>query len=452
MKGAAGGAAGGLLAGLVGAGEAFGSRFGPEANPAQGQTLDVFRANHVPFYEFVGKRFEQKYNAKLNWTREQFGLIPSKLTPAFQSGGHTWDVAYMWRAWVEQYREFLTPLSDIGYKLAAAKKKDMLPVSYKQIRSAHDGKIYGLPSNVYTYVLYGNKTRLAKAGIHKLPTTYADFVAACKELTTKNQKALGYTDGWAPLYLLPKWCVWLQLNGGELFKGEHGAVHFDSPEAMQATQDMIKLLPYMPKQSITSPWGIYDVEAKKVFFSGQAAMIIDYQHIWYEGQDPSQSKIGKGNVLVDLIPGHKKLSGGKVGPRSAGQFVGECFVIPKTSNKKEAALELLKFLSNQSTQIGLLTERQAAEKFDPAGEDGFPAYKSDYVSKSVKGPDKRIVKVTRAQQQYPGKRYETRPAYQAIADAVEAAVSAALNKQKSVEAAHKQGQKAINKIVAREKI
>ncbi len=295
----------------------------------------------------------------------------------------------MWRAWVEQYREFLTPLSDIGYKLAAAKKKDMLPVSYKQIRSAHDGKIYGLPSNVYTYVLYGNKTRLAKAGIHKLPTTYADFVAACKELTTKNQKALGYTDGWAPLYLLPKWCVWLQLNGGELFKGEHGAVHFDSPEAMQATQDMIKLLPYMPKQSITSPWGIYDVEAKKVFFSGQAAMIID---------------------------------------------------------------ELLKFLSNQSTQIGLLTERQAVEKFDPAGEDGFPAYKSDYVSKSVKGPDKRIVKVTRAQQQYPGKRYETRPAYQAIADAVEAAVSAALNKQKSVEAAHKQGQKAINKIVAREKI
>jgi maltose-binding protein MalE len=60
--------------------------------------------------------------------------------------------------------------------------------------------------------------------------------------------------------------------------------------------------------------------------------------------------------------------------------------------------------------------------------------------------------VTLAQQQYPGKRYETRPAYQAISDAVEAAVSAALNKQKSVEAAHKQGQKAINKIISQEKI
>jgi ABC-type glycerol-3-phosphate transport system substrate-binding protein len=452
LKGAAGAALAGVAAGFVGAGRAFGSGFGAKANPAQGQTLDVFRANHVPFYEYIGKRFEQNNSAKLNWTREAFGLIPSKLTPAFQSGGHTWDVAYMWRAWVEQYREFLTPLDAIGYTLPPAKKKDMLPVSYKQIISGHDGKVYGLPSNTYTYVLYGNKSRLAKVGVKKLPQTYSDFVALCKELTSKDKKALGYTDGWAPLYLFPKWSVWLQLNGGELFTGGHGAVHFDSPQAMQATQDMINLLPYMPKESITSPWGIYDVEAKKVFFSGQAAMLIDYQHIWYEAQDPSQSKIGKGNVLVDLVPGSKKLSGGKVGPKSAGQFVGECFVIPKTSTKKEAALELLKFLSSPSTQIGLLTSRAAVEKFDPAGEDGFPAYKSDYLSKSVKGPDKRIVQVTLAQQQYPGKRYETRPAYQAISDAVEAAVSAALNKQKDVEAAHKQAQRAINAIVAKEQI
>jgi len=452
LKGAAGAALAGLSAGVVGAGKAFGAPRGAGASPAQGQTLDVFRANHVPFYEYVGKRFEQANNAKLNWTREAFGLIPSKLTPAFQSGGHTWDVAYMWRAWVEQYREFLTPLSDIGYTLPPGKKRDMLPVSYKQIISGHDGKVYGLPSNTYTYVLYGNKKRLAKAGVTKLPQTYSDFVALCKELTSRDKKALGYTDGWAPLYLFPKWCVWLQLNGGELFPGGHGTVHFDSPQAMQATQDMINLLPYMPKESITSPWGIYDVEAKKVFFSGQAAMLIDYQHIWYEAQDPSQSKIGRGNVLVDLVPGSRKLSGGKVGPRSAGQFVGECFVIPKTSKKKEAALELLKFLSNPTTQIGLLTQRAAVEKFDPAGEDGFPAYKSDYVSKSVKGPDKRIVQVTLAQQQYPGKRYETRPAYQAVSDAIEAAVSAALNKQKDVEDAHKQAQKAITAIVAKERI
>lgn len=444
LKGAVGGLAATAAAGMLGAGKAFGSGFLEEANPAKGQTLDVFLANHTPFYAMIGKEFEKRYGAKLNFTREQFGLIPSKLTPAFQSGGHSWDVAYMWRAWVEQYRQFLTPLDQIGgFKLSAAQKADMLPVSYKQIK-ALDGKIYGLPSNVYTYVLYGNKKRLDKAGI-KLPTTYKEFVAACKELTGGG--LLGYTDGWAPLYLFPKWCVWLQLNGGELFKGETGPVHFDTPEAKQATQDMIDLLPYMPKESITSPWGIYDVEAKKVFFSEKAAMIIDYQHIWYEAQNPAISKVGPGNVTVGLVPGSKR-----GGPKSAGQFVGECFVIPKTSTKQAAALQLLQFFSNAAQQAGLLTRRDEMQKFDPAGEDGYPAYKSSYKSPKIKAKDKPIVNTTFAQQQYPGKRYETRPAYQAMSDAIEAAVSAALNKQKSVEAAHKAGQKAIDKILAGEKL
>jgi len=444
LKGAVGALGAGAAASLLGVGRAFGSSFVEEANPAKGQTLDVFLANHTPFYAMIGKEFEKKYGAKLNFTREQFGLIPSKLTPAFESGGHSWDVAYMWRAWVEQYRKFLTPLDEIGgFRLPASQKADMLPVSYKQIK-ALDGKIYGLPSNVYTYVLYANKKRLDKAGI-KLPRTYADFLAACKELTGAG--LLGYTDGWAPLYLFPKWCVWLHLNGGELFKGETGPVHFDSAEAMQATQDMIDLLPYMPKESITSPWGIYDVEAKKVFFSQKAAMIIDYQHIWYEAQNPAISKVGPGNVAVGLIPGSKK-----GGPKSGGQFVGECFVIPRTSEKKEAALQLIRFFSNATQQTGLLTRRAEIQKFDPAGEDGYPAYKSSYKSPRIKAKDRPIVNTTFAQQRYPGKRYETRPAYQAIADAIEAAVSAALNKQKDVEAAHKAGQKAIDKIVAAEKL
>src|SRR5439155_1014908 len=128
LKGAAGATFAGMAAGVIGAGDAFARRLGSAQNPAQGQTLDVFRANHVPFYEFIGKTFEQKYNAHLNWTREQFGLIPTKLTPAFQSGGHTWDVAYMWRAWVEQYRPFLTPLRATGYTLPAASSSRAITV------------------------------------------------------------------------------------------------------------------------------------------------------------------------------------------------------------------------------------------------------------------------------------------------------------------------------------
>jgi len=238
-------------------------------SPAQGATLDVFMAAHTGFYRLAGQDFERANDAKLNYTIEQFGLMPTVLTPAFEAGGHTWDVVYIWRAWVEQYRQFLTPLDELGFQV------DPSDFRWEGLEASRalDGKFYGLSSNVYTYVLYGNKKRLAEIGVSELPTTYSDFVDLCKELTGGGK--LGYTDGWAPLYLQPKWNVWLHLNGGRLYSaGEVGDVLFDTPEAMQATQDMKALLPYMPPESPTSPWGIYDVEAKKVFFNETAAMII----------------------------------------------------------------------------------------------------------------------------------------------------------------------------------
>ena len=403
-------------------------------------TLNVLLANHTPYYAFIKGNFEQSNNATINLTREQFALLPAKLSTAFASGGYTWDVVYLWRAWVEQFRKYLTPLDQLGF---TPDTSDMLPVSLKQIK-ATDNKFYGLPSNVYTYVLYANKTMLSAAGI-QFPTTYEDFVSAARAMTKGGN--FGYVDGWAPGYLFPKFCVWLHLNGGSLY-GDPGVgerVNFDSPEAKQATADMKALLPSMPHEVVTSPWGIYDVEAKKVFFSGKAAMLIDYQHIWYEGVDPSVSTINAGNLQVGIIPGK---SGGS---KSGGQYVGECFAIPKTAQNKERALTLLKYFSNAKDQLGLLTQRTQLHQFDPAGEDGFPAYKSDYTSGSLSGADKQIVDTTFQQQRYKGDRYETRPAYQKIADAIEAAVSSALTGQKGISDAHASGQSALDQIVTDEK-
>lgn len=412
------------------------------ASPSAQQhvTLNVLLANHTPYYAFIKGGFESTNNATVNLTREQFGLLPAKLSTAFTSGAYTWDVVYLWRAWVEQFRKYLTPLDELGF---TPDTSDMLPVSVKQIK-ATDNKFYGLPSNVYTYVLYANKKMLDAANV-AMPTTYEDFVAAAKTLTKGGQ--FGYTDGWAPLYLFPKWCVWLHLNGGSLFTapGVGDRVNFDSGEAKQATADMKALLPYMPPQVVTSPWGIYDVEAKKVFFSGKAAMLIDYQHIWYEGVDPSVSTIGEGNVQVGIIPGKSS------GPKSGGQFVGECFAIPKTAKDKQRALALLKYFSNAKGQLGLLTQRPQLHSFDPAGEDGFPAYKSDYTDPSLTGSVKTIVDTTFQQQQYKGDRYETRPAYQKISDTIEAAVSSVLTGQKGIAEAHATGQTALDQVVLDEK-
>ena len=77
-------------------------------------TLNVLLANHTPYYAMIKGGFESGNNATINFTREAFALLPAKLSTAFGSGAYTWDVVYLWRAWVEQFRKYLTPLDSLG--------------------------------------------------------------------------------------------------------------------------------------------------------------------------------------------------------------------------------------------------------------------------------------------------------------------------------------------------
>jgi ABC-type glycerol-3-phosphate transport system substrate-binding protein len=193
---------------------------------------------------------------------------------------------------------------------------------------------------------------------------------------------------------------------------------------MQATQDMIDLLPTMPPDVIESPWGIYDVEAKKVFLAGDAAMMIDYQHLWYQSRDPNLSALGEDPVQVAIIPG----KGGDL-PATGGQSVGECFAIPQTSQKKELALALVNHYASAETQLGLLTRREELHGFEEADESGFPSFTSPYEDPSIPEADRAIVDVTfqQAEETNLNKRYGTRAGYQRISEIVEAAVSAAFH-------------------------
>jgi ABC-type glycerol-3-phosphate transport system substrate-binding protein len=207
---------------------------------------------------------------------------------------------------------------------------------------------------------------------------------------------------------------------------------------------MIDLLPSMPADSIESPWGIYDVEAKKVFLAGDAAMLIDYQHLWYQSRDPDLSALGDDPVSVAVIPG----KGGSL-PASGGQSVGECFAIPKSSTKKDLALKLVNFYASAGTQLGLLTNRDELHTFDPADESGFPSFNAPYEDASIPAADKEIVDVTFAQAkpEIDNHRYGTRAGYQRISEIVEAAVSAAFHGE-DVKAKHTAAQAEIDKFLA----
>ena len=150
--------------------------------------LKVVLANHTGFYAMVTPEWEQRTGVTVEFTREAFGPLPLKLTPAFESGGESWDVVYLWRAWVDLYEKYLTPLDELG---VTVDDSDMLPAAIEASMST-SGKWFGLSSNIYTYVLYCNKKMFADAGV-AIPTTYEQFVAAAKQFTTGDQ--YGYVDG-----------------------------------------------------------------------------------------------------------------------------------------------------------------------------------------------------------------------------------------------------------------
>ena len=64
--------------------------------------------------------------------------------------------------------------------------------------------------------------------------------------------------------------------------------------------------------------------------------------------------------------------------------------------------------------------------------------------------DQPNIDVALEQQKFPKARYGTRPAYQAIADTIEAAVSSALLGEKDVEDAHREAQSALDQLVDEE--
>ena len=74
---------------------------GTSPTGTQHVNLNVLLANHTPYYAMIKSGFEGSNNASIKFTREAFALLPAKLATAFSSGSYTWDVVYLWRAWVE---------------------------------------------------------------------------------------------------------------------------------------------------------------------------------------------------------------------------------------------------------------------------------------------------------------------------------------------------------------
>lgn len=130
-----------------------------------------------------------------------------------------------------------------------------------------DGKLYGLPFQPSTPVLYINKDAFKAAGIDKAPVTWSDLLETAKALTVRENgelKRWGVTigGGWHD-WMFECYC---RQNG--LVPWTKESVLFDKPESVDALEFWVKMV----KAGVMPPASTWQGSAND-FLAGRTAML-----------------------------------------------------------------------------------------------------------------------------------------------------------------------------------
>ena len=106
----------------------------------------------------------------------------------------------------------LYPASDI---VSASTLADILPTFLNN--SKYNGTVYALPDLASARALFYNKDILAKAGIKKLPTTWAELEAAAKTIKAKVPGVYPYAVPLGPEEAQAEFQIWAGGNGGKFY-------------------------------------------------------------------------------------------------------------------------------------------------------------------------------------------------------------------------------------------
>jgi ABC-type glycerol-3-phosphate transport system substrate-binding protein len=231
----------------------------------------------------------------------------------------------------------LEPL-DRYVKNEATLMADFYPALLAGFRA--NNQIYGIPRDNDTKVIYYNRSLFQEAGM-PLPRpdwTWEDLRRTAVGLTDQGAAPPRYGFGFEPDFW---WLVWLWQNGGEIVDDpmQPTKVLLDSPENADALQFLQNLI---HSDRVTPPVDQLNTEdMAKLFRDGRLAMLFGNHALvpWFTNT---------AELSWDVVP----LPRGRTRANVAG---GAGYTISRRSEHKDAAWQLVRFLSGQKAQA-ILTE------------------------------------------------------------------------------------------------
>lgn len=263
-----------LVAGLAVAAGCSSSSQGSGGGSAVKLTmLTGFTGPDEPSYQALIKQFNATHpKIQVTMTVQPWATVGQKLPAAWATG---------------QGPDLATPSSDPGSIFNYIKTNAALPLSSAvgtgtdkidssafpaAVKSAFTvkGKLYAVPANMATLVLYYNKDMFAKAGISSAPSTEAEFIADAKKLTLGGSKPSQYGLSLADNNTIQMWPILQWMSGGDIIGSNNCAAINDAASIASLTQ-----WANLVKDDHISPIGQAGADADTLFASKKAAMEIN---------------------------------------------------------------------------------------------------------------------------------------------------------------------------------
>lgn len=319
------------------------------ARPFEGQEI-VYACEaggiFTEFYRSIISEFEETTGIKVTFFEVAHENTYERFLTEAMAGTGSIDVYQLDQPWISAFASmgFLEEVND-QMKAGVTDFDDFSDSALGTM--SYDHKLYGLPFQYHTPVLFYRTDLFEAAGLAGPPETWEQYREYAKILNDPANDVFGtcLEAKAAPepvTHLLDK----LAQNGAHYMNPDAGSVIFDSPE----TRDTFQFLYDIQNVDKTSPPGAvgYDnTDVYTVFLQGRAAMVSQWPYFYAASQDPSQSVI-VGKVGVATQPAGKNKT-------SALWAFGHG--VSSASNKKDAAWEFCKW----STESDVLARLSIAQ-------------------------------------------------------------------------------------------
>lgn len=206
-------------------------------------------------------------------------------------------------------------------------------------RMTYDNKIYAVPTNFAAALVFYNTEMFEAAGA-KVPTTFNEWIDACKKLEAAGYTPISCSAGTA-------WCLSMiagylcdRAGGPDNLKGvNEGTLDWTSESFINAGEKLVELSKYFQETAA----GDSNDQATAAFYNGEAAMLV--QGSWAIGQINGANPEFEDKCGVFSFPA---IEGGADPNRMIVKT--DNLVMSSTTKNKEAAIALMKFFTDETAQ------------------------------------------------------------------------------------------------------